>query len=322
MQPTFNGATAFQRWKHGSRRLCGGRRSLGPPPFSDGNSSMWLPVRPSMGPPPFSDGNQSRSREATSFNGATAFQRWKLVATSLRVETGKQASNIHTSVKPSMGPPPFSDGNQGSNLQCQRWACLSGGVAVRPSMGPPPFSDGNVCRSPWELVALTRPSMGPPPFSDGNRKDSPLDLNKLEDPSMGPPPFSDGNQGYAKLEDPSMGPPPFSDGNILWACAKRGTFNGATAFQRWKHGPSPPMGPPPFSDWSPLRAFNGATAFQRWKLSIAKRKKARRSFNGATAFQRWKLAACWVVVLAQPSMGPPPFSDGNRSLWLVSVMDS
>ena len=109
-----------------------------------------------------------------------------------------------------------------------------------------------------------------------------------------------------------MGPPPFSDGNLLYqnwdlvvltflqwghrlsametrrtsgGTMTEPTFNGATAFQRWKRGdaldhgdalPGPSMGPPPFSDGNtgwiahptpPTRSFNGATAFQRWKLS-------------------------------------------------------
>ena len=58
---------------------------MGPPPFSDGNVSSdsrgGSSHLPSMGPPPFSDGNpRGPSRAGSpgrSFNGATAFQRWK-----------------------------------------------------------------------------------------------------------------------------------------------------------------------------------------------------------------------------------------------------
>ena len=60
---------------------------MGPPPFSDGNVTHDGEGRrrffPSMGPPPFSDGNPANGQVAIGnghrFNGATAFQRWKLV---------------------------------------------------------------------------------------------------------------------------------------------------------------------------------------------------------------------------------------------------
>ena len=85
------------------------------------------------------------------------------------------------------------------------------------------------------------------------------------------------------------------------------TFNGATAFQRWKREPTwrkpksnvPSMGPPPFSDGN---HYNHGQEAKKWK-----------AFNGATAFQRWKLdtAALDAKIAEYPSMGPPPFSDGN-----------
>ena len=107
---------------------------------------------------------------------------------------------------------------------------------------------------------------------------------------MGPPPFSDGNRRAKGRRlghgDPSMGPPPFSDGNSA-------------------ESPGPPQPPPP---------FNGATAFQRWKRGAwCSPSSPARTFNGATAFQRWKLAlwSLWRQGRLGPSMGPPPFSDGN-----------
>ena len=63
---------------------------------------------------------------------------------------------------------------------------------------------------------------------------------------MGPPPFGDGNSllprtRYQMRSMPSMGPPPFGDGNCAWEPSWwrwLSSFNGATAFRRWKlNGP-------------------------------------------------------------------------------------
>gem|GEM_PF-2304118 len=59
---------------------------MGPLPFSSGNSDCRAVViaatTASMGPLPFSSGNQQTAdtaqAEARRFNGATAFQQWKL----------------------------------------------------------------------------------------------------------------------------------------------------------------------------------------------------------------------------------------------------
>ena len=204
-----------------------------------------------MGPPPFSDGNAIQSSglkpSLTSFNRATAFQRWKRHILQMPGQVLVVAS---------MGPPPFSDGN---------------GCRVRdnyhpghPSMGPPPFSDGNddgwilrsaivwhlqwghrlsameTCRSRRVTSGYQLPSMGPPPFGDGN----------VLSPSL----------GVASIVSASMGPPPFGDGNFFQSYASSGwplCFNGATAFRRWKPAHRRPvrplpvrasMGPPPFGD--------------------------------------------------------------------------
>ncbi len=89
------------------------------------------------------------------------------------------------------------------------------------------------------------------------------------DASMGPPPFGDGKHRRGRLPPrqkcrASMGPPPFGDGKASGCrsgCPRSGSFNGATAFRRWKGLPGPP---------APHReeGFNGATAFRRWKASI------------------------------------------------------
>ena len=108
----FNGATAFRRWKLGGLLLVDAVQlaSMGPPPFGDGNmcgvpclvscqaALQWghrLSAMEthesgdvddgnhaaSMEPPPFGDGNSvwppRSSGTASSFNGATAFRRWK-----------------------------------------------------------------------------------------------------------------------------------------------------------------------------------------------------------------------------------------------------
>ena len=135
---SFNGATAFQRWKHepAPRHLpvCTAP-SMGPTAFQRWKHGAYLvsstfPLYPSMGPPPFSDGNWRPTPRPTgaflTFNGATAFQRWKLSlygqgctdssafngATAFqRWKPASTELSINSATAPSMGPPPFSDGN-------------------------------------------------------------------------------------------------------------------------------------------------------------------------------------------------------------------
>ena len=93
-----------------------------------------------------------------------------------------------------------------------------------------------------------------------------------------------------------MGPPPFGDGNVVSALPRPlrdSSFNGATAFRRWKRDYAA------INAWMRYRPFNGATAFRRWKLVVV---------------------GAGVCAFVLPSMGPPPFGDGNlRSLYLVSA---
>ena len=109
---------------------------MGPSPFSDGRDA-YLQGKisyetPSMGPSPFSDGRwvqASLSRSPTaSFNGAIAFQRWKVayddsdVDQGLHLQWGHRLSAMEGSTlpnhwlgkQPSMGPSPFSDGRPSS----------------------------------------------------------------------------------------------------------------------------------------------------------------------------------------------------------------
>ena len=220
---------------------------------------------PSMGPPPFSDGNTSgmsqsarRNRQMVnlqwghrlsametrasglrrhafaagrSFNGATAFRRWKLedirhmlkagalyVASMGPPPFGDGNSVTSFSVDgplghaASMGPPPFGDGNWLRHVRI--------GDHHFPSMGPPPFGDGNtITCDAWDWSTQRRAaSMVPPPFGDGNHTDTRLQLPPdVNFASMGQPPFGDGNVDYRvwspEIQDASMGPPPFGDGN-------------------------------------------------------------------------------------------------------------
>ena len=242
---------------------------MGPPPFGDGNyvqhDKPGHPGWPSMGPPPFGDGNEGVGRVRNSIAGNGVLQwghRLSAMETSLEVGEGQYAA---LQDRPSMGPPPFGDGNftftciptrpnpdlqWGHRLSAMetsaslkasaespslQWghrlsAMETGGhgmttrtEALVPSMGPPPFGDGNRQRPPWRWRA-TLPSM-PPPFGDGNRSAPPVGrfrnlqwatafrpsrclclqwghrLSAMETrprsvaSPMGPPPFGDGNAG-------------------------------------------------------------------------------------------------------------------------------
>ena len=142
----------------------------------------------------------------SAFNGATAFRRWKLVG---------GGGHLGRRRVPSMGPPPFGDGNARAGVPPA--------AADRPSMGPPPFGDGNLHHGlgvNGQIHVAVQPSMGPPPFGDGNLMlQVPFGSMPVPClPSMGPPPFGDGNWIspsvlLAVLPLPSMGPPPFGDGN-------------------------------------------------------------------------------------------------------------
>ena len=136
---TFNGATAFRRWKPGI---------VAP--------NLDVPLVPSMEPPPFGAGNHTRSGATPpscgSFNGATAFRRWKQDGPLLRRQV----------LDPSMEPPPFGAGNSGKWKKplpgglCLQWShrlsaletCHQGGIPLPgdglPSMEPPPFGAGNL----------------------------------------------------------------------------------------------------------------------------------------------------------------------------------
>ena len=311
--PRFNGATAFQRWKHaptaGAAEIVL-HASMGPPPFSDGNAETPVSRQPSPGTfngatafqrwKPGNEPGEGHPRGA--FNGATAFQRWKRVSalcsmsTPYSLQWGHRLSAMETRHNPGgyrLRRLPFNGATA-----FQRWEPhrVLGKIEHRraPSMGPPSFSDGNIFSQGPGAVGFPvggRLQWGHRLSAMETRR-GPDDRGPGRHPSMGPPPFSDGNlagDGISRrFHNPSMGPPPFSDGNELHLAAGH--------LRR-----EPSMGPPPFSDgntrcpslpWPTWPPFNGATAFQRWKLAP---NLAHRVSDGV------------------PSMGPPPFSDGNRT---------
>ena len=183
----FNGATAFQRWKPsiadrpappvtplqwGHRLSAMETSAIHPPGVLHVFHLQWghrLSAMETRG------GADRRPCEQHPFNGATAFQRWKRWESSPTMRAGSSLQ-------------------WGHRLSAMETALadLPDIRPARPSMGPPPFSDGNPLR---EFLAgpVERPSMGPPPFSDGNAQ-GPVRRHRGDGvPSMGPPPFSDGN---------------------------------------------------------------------------------------------------------------------------------
>ena len=116
---------------------------------------------------------------------------------------------------------------------------IKGGLATgvgASELGPSPFSDGN---SPCQNLGGLATGVGC--FNGGHRlsametfyQHSVLRKQAAEIASMGPSPFSDGNRYVPGTGNVASGPSPFSDGNSN--LFRRWCFNGATAFQRWKH---------------------------------------------------------------------------------------
>ena len=235
---------------------------MGPPPFSDGNGPLSqshpaFNVKPSMGPPPFSDGNNEISIDGlgvpTSFNGATAFQRWKLAGKGESSKLGTTTFN---------GATAFQRWKQGVDPH----KTLEG---FRPSMGPPPFSDGN-----WTVLSYRleeqRTFNGATAFQRWKR--GAVDGPALKQGSL---------QWGHRLSAMETSRTCATNSGIPLA------FNGATAFQRWKlvtFWESPPSvsflqwghrlsametSSPPLTLRRSSLTFNGATAFQRWKPLLA-----------------------------------------------------
>ena len=158
---SFNGATAFRRWRWHSRfwagdpdiklqwghRLSAMEITVGWPgvPFED--TLQWGHRLSAMERP---RSTRWPTYGATSFNGATAFRRWKQEHPDLPAGHRRNAS---------MGPPPFGDGKH-RHGRLSRLRCLA-------SMGPPPVGDGNNTAH-RHSGGVGHASMGPPPVGDGN----------------------------------------------------------------------------------------------------------------------------------------------------------
>ena len=272
----FNGATAFRRWKRdlGLRLLDGHQvASMEPPPFGDGNGAVWHPGQPlhkhaSMEPPPFGDGNyilvKRYMNHQQTFNGATAFRRWKRRSTSptpMATSTFNGATAFRRWKRPSGSSCRVRNtrlqwSHRLSAMETVTQTAASIATPAGPSMEPPPFGDGNLPVAGENAHGRARPSMEPPPFGDGNA--SGAGRGHRAGPSDGNLPVA-GENAHGRAR-PSMEPPPFGDGNERCASGPRErpcTFNGATAFRRWKRRSDadcnrryelPSMEPPPFGD--------------------------------------------------------------------------
>ena len=133
--------------------------------------------------------------------------------------------------------------------------------------------------------------------------------------SMGPPPFGGGKElerevGTFEVVPASMGPPPFGGGKGRRCCPAREarrSFNGASAFRRWKASTSPCATSSP-------RCFNGASAFRRWKdpVGLALPLEFGVASMGPPPFGGGKGRHLHQTRLFCPaSMGPPPFGGGK-----------
>ena len=162
----FNGAIAFQRWKAERERLITqahlrlqwGHRLSAMEGSRFESQELQTSLAASMGPSPFSDGRPSSGRSrppsTRSFNGAIAFQRWKVLA-----QLKRQIRNHPAS----MGPSPFSDGRFRYVSEVGRSPVLQWGHRLSAMEGRK--------RGPSES-SVAKASMGPSPFSDGRHSRS------------------------------------------------------------------------------------------------------------------------------------------------------
>ena len=207
-----------------------------------------------------------------------------------------------------------------------------------PSMGPPPFGDGNAIHD-RELHPPGCPSMGPPPFGDGNAVGGHLSAYRYLPGFNGATAFRRWKRcrpGRYALE--SWG---FNGATAFrrWKQGMDQTRGISECMLQWGHrlsametvdwiGPQlgvrqASMGPPPFGDGNGVsrvtgetggRCFNGATAFRRWKLESGK------GWHLHAPVLQWghRLSAMETARKEgqthgrlRASMGPPPFGDGN-----------
>ena len=286
--------TARLQWGHRLSAMEGGRRhlpprrgvvaSMGPSPFSDGRDADLGKGggggEASMGPSPFSDGRlldlPSYLDVLSRFNGAIAFQRWKVGGRNEGHADGMDAS---------MGPSPFSDGRP-TNTRCWRRArsSFNGAIAFqrwkgdRGERAPTRTTccfNGAIAFQRWkgsETSRATRTMQGLQwghrlSAMEGGLVDQPLEVGAQA--SMGPSPFSDGRYiPFKEFEERS----PLQWGHRLSAMEGNPADEGVTTYRRlqWGHRLSAMEGccPRPCASACAQR-FNGAIAFQRWKVPAA-----------------------------------------------------
>ena len=205
---------------------------MGPPPFGDGKGNTSLTIGivevASMGPPPFGDGKRAsrrrRRRRVRSFNGATAFRRWKgagsyqLAGANVRLQWGHRLSAMESGVN-SAGQKDLNELQWGHRL-----SAMESMIANEIPTGMNPLQWGHRLSAMERIRGHPGPavhglaSMGPPPFGDGKlRRIMAQDavrvllqwghrLSAME---------SGGRHGSPGVEDlASMGPPPFGDGKL------------------------------------------------------------------------------------------------------------
>ena len=252
-----------------------------------------------MGPPPFGDGDRGDLPAwtvlcpASSFNGATAFRRWK----SERWKCGKFASVLQACFN---GATAFRRWKSGGTMRLWgtmyaiQWGhrlsameiriglsagvrdqistCFNGATAFRRWRSGGPVAGRDLS---WVFNGATAFDNGDPPSTAWSWSSTAA--------SMGPPPFGDGD-GSASLSDPSrrqrrreasMGPPPFGDGDSSWAGSILGDASPEVLLQ-WGHR---------------LSAMEIGT----WKARAILPPPDRCCFNGATAFRRWRSPRCLLV---------------------------
>ncbi len=181
------------------------------------------------------------------FNGATAFRRWKrdkafyLTFAADPLQWGHRLSAMETRVlvpfnyrrdNASMGPPPFGDGNDTDQIDrsdhdygfngataFRRWKQASRVLAV----GRNSRFNGATAFRRWKPRPSVLSTLLFYSLQWGHR------LSAMETGEVGFLPVF--------LTVASMGPPPFGDGNAtsrIQISFKPSSFNGATAFRRWK----------------------------------------------------------------------------------------
>ena len=219
------------------------------------------------------EGREDIVRKRASFNGATAFRRWKQHhGRSLRdvpkLQWGHRLSAMETNrptileeaqlAEASMGPPPFGDGNAAlASRTCCRDSCFNGATAFRRWKRPErrfKHMGGYVLQWGHRLSAMETRSPRSGPHGDTGSFNGATAFRRWKREGWGIRSYAirelQWGHRLSAMETIRIGTT-----NITWLHG----FNGATAFRRWK---------PQMRDGLPspsLAGFNGATAFRRWK---------------------------------------------------------